>query len=462
MTAATDPAASSPPAMPARTRRLLEGPIAPTLLALAAPNVLVAAAQTAVAVADAWYVGRLGVAPLAALALVFPVQQLMNMMSAGAMGGGVSSAVARALGAGDTARAERITVHALIIAAAMAAVFTVLFAVLARPVFGAFGGTGAALDDAVAYAHILFGGAIVVWLANTLASLIRGAGNMAVPGAALSAFAILGIPLSGALTLGWAGLPRLGITGPPVAFLASTGAAALVMLAYLASGRTGISLHLAPLDRRIFHDIVKVGLPACGNALFTIATVVIVTALVARYGTAALAGYGLGSRLELLLVPIASSFGIAMTAMVGANRGAKAFARARNVAWTGGLSVLALTGVIGIVVAIAPDLWIGLFTANADATEVGRRYFHIAGGFSGLFGLGQALYFATQGTGNMAAPFAAGAIRLAVAGGGGAIVSIGLGAPVDWLFACVAGGLFLFGGLISYAVWRGRTWNPKP
>jgi putative MATE family efflux protein len=386
----------------------------------------------------------------------------MSMMSAGAMGGGISSAVARALGAGDTGRAERITVHALIIAAGMAAIFTALFAVLARPVFGAFGGTGEALDNAVTYARILFGAAIVVWLANTLASLIRGTGNMAMPGTALSAFAILGIPLSGALTLGWAGLPRLGIAGPPLAFIASTAAAALVMLAYLATGRTGISLRLnAPLDRRIFHDILKVGIPACGNALFTIATVVIITALVARYGTAALAGYGLGSRLELLLVPIASSFGIAMTAMVGANRGAKAFARARRIAWTGGLSVLALTGAIGLVVAIGPDLWIGMFTTNADAADVGRAYFHIAGAFFGLFGLGQALYFATQGTGNMAAPFTAGFLRLALAGGVGALVSVGLGAPVDWLFACVAAGLLLFGGLLSHALWRGRTWNPE-
>ena len=89
-----------------RTKMLLEDPVAPTLARLAAPNLVVAVAQTAVAVADAWFVGQLGVAPLAALALVFPVQSLMTMMSAGAMGGGISSAMARALGAGDRERAE--------------------------------------------------------------------------------------------------------------------------------------------------------------------------------------------------------------------------------------------------------------------------------------------------------------------------------------------------------------------
>lgn len=456
-------AASPARAAPARTRRLLEDPVAPTLAKLAAPNLVVSAAQTAVAVADAWYVGYLGVAPLAALALVFPVQSLMTMMSAGAMGGGVSSAMARALGAGDRERAESIPVHALIIAAGMAALFTVLFAFFARPLFYLLGGRDDALDGAVAYAWIMFGGAIIVWAANTLASLLRGTGNMAVPGIVFTVTALINIVLSGALTLGWVGLPKLGVAGPAVAFILTFGLAAGVMLAYLASGKGGIRLRLfdVKLQRAIFLDILKVGFVACGNALLTIATIVTVTGLVGLYGTAALAGYGLGSRLELLLIPITFSFGGAMTAMVGANRGAKQFARARSIAWTGGMAVFVITGLLGITVAIAPDLWIRLFTADAEAAEVARRYFAIAGPCFAFFGFGQALYFATQGTGSMIAPFTAGAARLALVGGGGAIVVLGLGLSLSWLFVAVAAGFILFGGMLGYAVWRGRTWNPE-
>jgi putative MATE family efflux protein len=460
----TSPTTASPasPAAPARTRRLLEGPIGPTLAALAAPNVVVSAAQMAVAIADAWYVGFLGVAPLAALALVFPVQSLMTMMSAGAMGGGISSAMARALGAGNRERAESIALHALIIAAGMAALFTIVFALFARPLFAVLGGREAALDGAVAYAQVMFGGAIVVWAANTLASLLRGTGNMAVPGIVFTATAILNIALSGTLTLGWLGAPRLGVAGPAVAAIVSFGVAALVMLAYLSAGRSGVRLRLldVKLEPAIFLDILKVGLVACGNALLTITTIIIVTGLVGLYGTAALAGYGLGSRLELLLIPITFSVGGAMTAMVGANRGAKAHARVRQIGWTGGLAAFVITGVIGLTVAIAPDLWIGLFTADAEAAAVARRYLAIAGPFFAFFGLGQALYFATQGTGNMSAPFAAGCMRLAVAGGLGALVVLVLGLSLTWLFVCVAAGFVVFGGMLAYAVWRGRTWNP--
>lgn len=457
------PAASlAATAAPARTRRLLEGPIGPTLAALAVPNIVVSVAQMAVAVADAWYVGFLGVAPLAALALVFPVQSLMTMMSAGAMGGGISSAMARALGSGNRERAESIALHALIIAAVMAALFTIVFALFARPLFAMLGGRGAALDGAVAYAWIMFGGAIVVWAANTLASLLRGTGNMAVPGIAFTATAILNLVLSGALTLGWLGAPRLGVAGPAAAAIISFGVAALSMYWYLASGRGGVRLRLfdVRLEPAIFRDILKVGLVACGNALLTITTIIVVTGLVGLYGTAALAGYGLGSRLELLLIPITFSVGGAMTAMVGANRGAKAHARVRRIGWTGGLAAFVITGLIGLTVAVAPDLWVGLFTADAEAASVARLYLAIAGPFFAFFGLGQALYFATQGTGNMSAPFTAGCIRLLVAGGLGAIVVLALGWSHAWLFVCVAAGFTVFGGLLAYAVWRGRTWNP--
>lgn len=460
MAETTKPQAASAP--PQRTKRLLEDPIAPTLARLAAPNFVVSAAQTAVAIADAWYVGYLGVAPLAALALVFPVQSMMTMMSAGAMGGGVSSAMARALGAGDRARAEAIPLHALIIAVAMAMLFTLLFALFASPLFALLGGRDAALDGAVDYARIMFGGAIAVWVANTLASVLRGTGNMAIPGIVFTATAILNVVLSGALTLGWFGLPRMGVAGPAAAAVFCFALSAAIMLIYLVAGSSGIRFRLAGvrLDTAIFRDILKVGLVACGNAMLTIATIIVVTGLVGLYGTAALAGYGLGSRLELLLIPITFSVGGAMTAMVGANRGAKAYSRARKIAWTGGAAVFLITGVIGLTVAIAPDLWIGLFTADAATAEIARRYFAIAGPFFAFFGFGQALYFATQGTGSMIAPFSAGVVRLVVAGGGGALVVLALAGSLTWLFVMVAAGFVCFGGLLGYAVWRGRTWNP--
>ncbi|MCZ6591771.1 MAG: MATE family efflux transporter [Alphaproteobacteria bacterium] len=447
---------------PDQFERLLRGPIVPTLARLSAPNIVVAAAMTLTTFADAWFVGRLGITALASLALVFPIQTLMQMMSAGAMGGGVSSAVARALGSGRPERATAIALHAMIIALAMAALYIVVAAVFAPWFFGLLGGSGTVLDGAVAYAQIAFGGAGAIWLTNTFASVLRGTGNMAVPARILIAASLLHVALSGALTLGWGPFPALGVRGPATALVASFGVAALVMGGAVVAGRGGVRLRLAgiALQAELFRDILKVGGVACGNALLTIATIVIVTRLIAEQGTAALAGYGLGSRLELMLIPISFGIGGALTATVGANFGARQFARARRVAWTGGLFVAAASGLIGGVAAVWPDLWLANFTTDAEARAIGARYLAIVGPFYLFFGLGQTLYFASQGTGNMIWPFSAGVVRLAVAAGGGAIAATYFAADTTPLFACLSAGLVCFGGLIAGSLFS-RVWNPR-
>ncbi len=383
------------------------------------------------------------------------------MMSAGAMGGGVSSAVSRALGGGRRDRANAIVLHAIIIAIGMSALFVLVLAVMAPSVFAVLGGRGGVLDGAVAYAEIAFGGAIAIWLTNTFASVLRGTGNMNVPAVVLAAASVLQIFLSGALTLGWGPFPECGIRGPAIALTATMALSACVMGGYVVSARSGLRVHLSgvTLKSEIFMDILKVGGVACGNALLTIATILILTRLVAQQGASALAGFGLGSRLELMLIPIAFGIGGAMTASVGANFGAGQFARARRIAWTGGLAVGAFTGLVGVTAAIWPDLWLSHFTANDAAVAVGRNYLAIVGPFYGFFGMGMALYFASQGTGNMKWPFTAGTLRLTVAAGGAAIVAANHASDPNLMFVCISAGLFCFGGLIAWSLFS-RVWNP--
>ena len=193
---------------------MLAGPIVPTILTLAAPNVLNVAMQSLVSISDSWFVAQLGIVDLAALALVFPTQMALGQMSAGAMGGGISSSVARALGSGNKAAAEAAAAHALVIALGMAALFAVVFVGFGRSIYGALGGSGRALDAAESFATVLFLGCVAHWIANSMASVLRGTGDMKTSGYALVATAALQIPLTGALTLGWFGLPALGIRGP--------------------------------------------------------------------------------------------------------------------------------------------------------------------------------------------------------------------------------------------------------
>ena len=136
---------------------------------------------------------------------------------------------------------------------------------------------------------------------------------------------------------------------------------------------------------------MKVGGLGLLNSLCIAMTVVVVTGFVGRYGTTALAGYGLGARLELMLVPMAFGIGGALTVTVGVNVGAGQFARARRFAWVGAGVTMIGTGAIGLVAALMPHIWLDMFTADPDAYAFGVKYLVIAGPFYGVFGAGQAL-----------------------------------------------------------------------
>src|SRR5690349_14731716 len=164
-----------------RTRLLLEGAISGTLLRLAAPNVFVMFAQAAVGLIETYFVGKLGTDALAGVTLVFPVLMLMQMMSAGAMGGGISSAIARTLGAGRRDDADDLARHALAIGLGFGVAFTLGVLIGGRWLYVTMGGRGPSLAAALTYSQVIFAAAILIWTFNSLASVIRGTGNMVVP-----------------------------------------------------------------------------------------------------------------------------------------------------------------------------------------------------------------------------------------------------------------------------------------
>jgi putative MATE family efflux protein len=434
---------------------LLHAPIVPTLARLAAPGIALALFQTAVSVADTYYVGRLGTEPLAGLALVFPMVMLLQMTSAGAMGGGVSSAVARALGAGNPDAARKLVVHALLIGLGAGLGFSVILLGLGRGLYGLLGGRGAALGHALAYSDVLFGGAVLVWLANTLASLLRGSGNTLAPAVALAGAALVQIPLSGALTLGWGPFPRWGITGTAVSYVAAFGLASLVMAVWIWNGKLRPLRTHWRLEGRLFRDILRVGAISSVSALQTVLTAVILTGFIARFGTAALAGYGVGVRLELLQVPIVFAIGQALVVMVGTNIGAGQAERAKRIAWTGTAAAMLLCLVIGWTVAAYPLLWLRIFSDDPAVLEIGSLYLRIVAPLYPMLGAALTLYFASQGSGQVLMPVLAGTTRLLLVVAGGGLVML-LGGPLAALFAVIALGLIVFGGLTSYLVHKAR------
>ena len=438
-----------------RTERLLAAPIVPTLARLSAPGVLLVAFTSMVSVGDTYFVGRLGTAPLAGLALVFPLIMLLQMTSAGAMGGGVSSAIARALGSGEAATARRLVVHALVIAVAMGVGFTFLILFFGEQMYALLGGSGETLEHALAYSDIVFSGAIAVWLANTLSSVLRGSGNMLVPALALICAALVHLPLSASLVLGLGPMPRLGIAGAGIAYLVTFGLAALAMAAIVFRRSSALRPGRGDfrLEARLFRDILRVGGISVASSMQTVLTAVVLTGFVGRFGPPALAGYGVGLRLELLQIPLVFAIGQAMVVLVGTNVGAGRIARARRIAWTGTAFAASISLAIGVFVALFPLAWVGLFSADPAVLDAGGRYLRTVAPFYPLLAAGIALYFASQGAGQVLWPVLAGTARLALVVAGGALV-----ASLQGIFVVIALGMVVFGVLtiwfVARAEWR--------
>jgi len=433
-----------PPAAPINS--LLTSPILPTLLKLALPNSIAMFGTAVVAVAETSYIGRLGVEPLAGIALVFPFVMLTQMMSAGAMGGGVSSAVSRALGAGNRDRAATLALHAAIIGSCAGLFFTVMMLGFGREFYWLLGGRGEVLEQAMHYSQVLFSGAVSIWLVNTLASVVRGTGDMRVPSAALIGVAIIQIAVGGALGLGLFGLPKFGMRGVAAGQLAAFTLGAVFLAWYLVSGRSRLQLNFKSFSfqRDMFLDILKVGAISCLSPLQSVLTILIFTKILAGFGTVTLAGYGMGSRLEFLLIPIAFAYGVASVPMVGMAMGAGLVARARQVAWTAGAAAGLTVGLVGLIVAIKPELWASLFTSDPGVTAAAYSYFAWAGPGFGFFGMGVCLYFSSQGAAKVGGPVLAGTIRLVLVGLGGWWLA-STGAPAWTLFALVGAAMAVFG-----------------
>jgi Na+-driven multidrug efflux pump len=236
----------------------------------------------------------------------------------------------------------------------------------------------------------------------------------------------------------------------------------LFLTRYMASGRAGLTFRTAPLQARLFTDILKVGIPTSINALLTNLTVVLVTGAFGLFGTTALAAYGISSRLDYVLIPLLFGLCTATLTMVGVNVGAGEMARARRIAWVSAFAGVVLTGIIGLIVAIHPPLWLTLFSHDAEVLRDGTLYLHIVAPAYAALGFGFVIAFAAQGTGHVWWPFVASVARIGIAAGCGWFAVGHFGAGMAGLAAMVTLSLVVYAAvcaivMLSPSVWRRGT-----
>jgi len=402
--------------MDKRTEQFLKDPIFPLLIKMSAPNTVAFLINAVVVLAEFWFISQLGITPLAAVTLAFPAIMLTQQMAFGALGGAVTSSIARSLGAADKPRAEKLLWHSLYISCFGALAFLIIFFIFGEPLLRILGGTGALLEESLAYCFVYLLGAIVVWLSGSLTAALRGMGDMQFPAVLTVICAGIQVFFSAGFILGSFGLPKLGLVGSAWSMIVTSGFMALVTLIKISSPSSTVRLKLKRLtiERELFEDIFSVALPASLSPIMTVATVLLLTGLIGQFGTSAIAGYGIGSRVEFLLIPIVFGIGTAMTAMVGTNIGAKNIERAEKIGMVGATTAGLLSAVIGLALALTPNLWIGIFTSDPETLLVTKQYIQILGVCYVFQGYGLSLYFASQGANAMKWPIIITAIRLIV------------------------------------------------
>lgn len=456
MSVTTAEAARPPPAA-ARTRLLLEGPIVSTLLRLSAPNLVVNVVLISVVTSvDAHFIGRLGPAALAGLALVFPLMMLMQQMANATMGSALSAALARAIGAGRRDDATALATHGLIISMAIAALFTAGFLLAGPALYGVMGGRDDILDAAIQYSNAIFAGAFAYWLLGALTSIVRATGQVAVLAWVYVAAEILHIGLVPLLMFGWGAVPSLGIAGAGIATVISFTASSAFLLAYLATGRTSVRMSFrgVRLERRLFVDILRTGVPLSLQPILNNIALAFLTGYAGMLGASALAGVGAAVRLEYLMYPVVFGLGATVVTMVGTNVGAGQLIRAVRITWVAaGLAVLA-TASIGLAAMVWPDAWISLFTTAPEVIAHASVYLVIAALGYPFIGM-NTLTSAFQAMGQTFWPLmgvVSRAVILAV--GGWLVVSVFDGGLIG-LAIVTALGLGVGGGIVAIAFWIG-------
>ena len=440
-----------------RTQEFLTQPVMPLLIRMSAPNTVAFFIQSIVVLTEVWFISKLGTNSLAAVALAFPLLMITQTMSGGALGGAITSAIARSMGANDIDKAERLIWHSVVISLGGAFTFLLFFLLFGEQLLFLLGGRGDILKESYTYCSYLFLGGLILWLSGSMSAILRGMGNMRFPAALMICTSFLQVFLSGGFILGWYGFPQIGVPGAAIATLISAGVMVVIIFLKLMSKSIPVKLRLKQLilSRDLFNNIFEVAIPASVSPLLTVGTILVLTGLVGTFGTEALAGYGIGSRVEFLMIPLIFGIGTAMTSIVGANIGAKNIIRAETVGIYGGTSAGVVSIFIGLILALFPDAWIQFFTDDVKAFEVTKLYIQIVGPFYIFQGIGLSLYFASQGANAMKWPTIATIARFLIASIGGGISVHWLGYGIGSVFIASAIAMIIFGTMIFVSIKKG-------
>ena len=418
--------------------RLLAEPPLRAVVRLAAPTTMVMAVSAVSNVVYTIYVSRIGVDAIGAVSLVFPVSLLALTSMGGGVGAGAASAIARAHGAGRTAAAAELAGEALLLCVMLGVGFGLATLVGAPALFRLMGATGAVHEGATLFARVLFGGVAITFFSMMLDSVLRGEGNVRVP----ATWSVVSLLLQMVITPVFMFTLGLGLVGGALAMLACHLACIPPRLRWIFGGKSLVRPTLRITETRLapMREILRVGIPAAASTSINNIALMTLTAVVARLGEKDLAAYGLGTRLDFVLMSFAYGVSAGVLTLVGLATGARRSDRVRAFTLRGVTLAVGLLLVPGLLFYWRPGLWLGMFTDDADVHAIGGLYFRIVGPTYPLLGITMVIAFAFQGIGRATLPLVLTIVRVACVLVGAVVCTQHFGLGERAVFVCIAVG----------------------
>lgn len=439
---------------------MLSEPILPTLLSAALPTTVSIGIPILATLGEFYFLSFLGTDTVAAVSLVFPIVTTVHIISSADIGGAISGAIARTLGANARERANAFLLHSVVLAIAFGMICAFLQGLFGPNLYEALGASGPVLQLAIEYSNWMFFGSVFIWMANQFAAALRGGGDIAKAAQIMIVSRIVTFPLYPLLIYGWGPVPALGVRGAALVDLTCCALSCVGFIIYLRrfAPVLHLSLDLNSLRISIFWEILYVGGILATRTMQSAATMVILAYSAGILGPNVLAGYGIASRLDAVLITLTFGFGTSILIMTATNIGAGQNRRAYLAAAIGVIFIAGFTEAVGLTVAAFPKLWMSMFSADPIVVQQGSLYLQIVGPCYGLFGAGATIYFVAQATKCLRWNFLAAVSRLLVVAAGCAIASQ-YGADILPISITVAVSYFIFALVNALTFFPGIGWS---
>ena len=387
--------------MESRSAKLTQGPVGRHLKDMTVPMLFGITTLMAQSFIDTYFLGMVGDRALAAYSFGFPILMIVTSVAIG-LGAGTSSVVARAIGSEDHRRARRLSTDSLILSFVITAIVSIIGLLTIDPLFRLLGAPEDMIPMIRTFMTILYGGVPFVVVGMVGMSSMRATGDTVLPSKLMIAGAVLNVVLDPIFIFGLGPIPALGLNGAALAGLLARGAIFVGTLYVLQHKLDMVTFNKPQMPelRSSWRDILHVGIPAAGTNMIVPVGLAVVTAMIARYGPDAVAGFGVASRVESMVLVIYYAMSSTIGPFVGQNLSAGKDDRIQQALRLCAAFCMSSGFVIAVVLALLSGVVPALFSDNPAVTEVTRLFLWIAPISYGAYGIVMVVNAAFNGLGN--------------------------------------------------------------